>query len=164
MKKIDKKLLIIIVLFIITFLMVTSLASFAQFVAGKKPAENYNVNWNVSFVDYKVIEERSAKIESVVYTPSTVYMETNLSPSGIVSLEFKIQNKGNLSAKVKDVYLLPESSSDDLVVKEISGIEKEEVLKPGEEKVIVITVKYNDKGNSLKQKYSSQFIIDYVQA
>ena len=165
----DRKNWVIIFLCIIAIFMVTGFSSFAQFVAGQKELEvaNTDANWDIGFEDAKVISSKGGKISNITYSNSIAHFDTQInSIDGVVEIEFTVKNRGNLDAKVNDIYIAPKYTEDDIIIKTFDGIYIGDIIKPGETQKLIMTIKYNKnaKNTNLNDLKNSQLIIDYVQA
>lgn len=165
----DKKNWIIIFLCIILIFMVTGFSSFAQFVAGQKDLEvaKTTANWDIGFESARVILSKGGKISNLTYNNSISHFDTQInSIDGMFEIEFIVKNRGNLDAKVNDIYIMPKYTENDIIVKTFDGIYIGDIIKAGETQKLIMTVKYNKnaKNTNLNDLKKSQLIIDYVQA
>ncbi len=165
----DKKNWVIIFLCIILIFMVTGFSSFAQFVAGQKDLEVAKTasNWDIGFESARVISSKGGKISNLTYSNSISRFDTQInSVDGMFEIEFIVKNRGNLDAKVNDIYIMPKYTENDIIVKTFDGIYIGDIIKAGETQKLIMTVKYNKnaKNTNLNDLKKSQLIIDYVQA
>lgn len=165
----DRKNYIIIFLCIVAIFMVTGFSTFAQFIAGQKELEvaSTDANWDVGFESAKVISSKGGTVSNLTHSNSIAHFNTQInSIDGYFEIEFIVKNRGNLNARVNDIYIVPKYTEDDIIVKTFDGIYIGDIIKPGETQKLIMTIKYNKnaKNTNLNDLLASQLIIDYVQA
>ena len=84
-------------------------------------------------------------------------------PGDEITYDLTITNKGNLDAKLVKILVLPENTSDDVILYFVSGIKEGDVVEAGKSTNMTVTAKYSMTHSSQFSKKAVQIVLNYVQ-
>jgi hypothetical protein len=123
-------------------------------------------NWNVSIINIEEIEKNGSAYSKTLPTNTSLKANFNAvlnNPNDYIKYKVTIKNKGNIDAKLNDIYIIPTINKDDKIIYSVDNILKGDILKQKEETEAIISVKYNDNSTKEENNKSILIIFEYVQ-
>ena len=157
--------IIIMILVGIVFIMSIAFAAFSSLLTINGMASIDN-SWNVEITDIVSKDKVGSASNNgePVHTKTSATFKTSLtSPGDSMTYDVTIKNKGTVDAKLSKITLT--DSNNPAIIFETSGIEKDDVLKAGEEQIFTVIVKYNSNTTSQPDVLNASLTVklDYVQ-
>lgn len=162
----DRKTVLIIVL--IAAILGVGYATFAQALAydGVVSSSSKDGVWDIGFI--KMIQKEKKGKASEISPPSFSKHEATfnvslIEPGDEITYELTIKNSGNLNAEVSSINLVPENSSDDVILYYVSGLSVGDRLDAGRTTDMTVTAKYSSTHGSRLASKTMQVVINYKQ-
>lgn len=156
--------------FVITVVLISAVICIGFSVVTYPIANKVNLktsSWNISFTNVSLdnIIGTASEIQPPLYDATYATFNVALqSPGDEISYDFTITNLGTLNAKIDGIYVVPENSSDNPILYNVTGINVGDVLDSNQSTHMKVTAtldkNYNGPGNISKQV---KVIINYVQ-
>lgn len=162
---VSKKVVILIVL--IGFLLSLCYTAFALGLSfDGKTSSSVDGIWDIGFTDMYQKSKSGKAFETT--KPSFTHHEATFNvaltePGDEITYDLTITNKGNLDAKLVKILVLPENTSDDVILYFVSGIKEGDVVEAGKSTNMTVTAKYSMTHSSQFSKKAVQIVLNYVQ-
>lgn len=159
-----KKVVFAVVLF--SALIAVGYATFAQALAFNGKYAASNGVWDIGFIS---MNEKSKKgSASEIAKPSFTKHEATfhvslVEPGDEITYRLTIKNNGNLNAKVDSITLVPENTSDDVILYYVEGLSIGDELGAGKSVDVEVTAKYSTLHGSKLSTKTMQVVINYKQ-
>lgn len=162
----DRKTVLIIVL--IAAILGIGYATFAQALAydGVTSSTSKDGVWDIGFINMNQKEKKGKASE--IAPPSFSKHEATfhvslIEPNDAITYELTIKNSGNLNAEVSSINLVPENTSEDVILYYVSGLSVGDRLDAGKTTNVTVTAKYSSTHGSKLATKTMQVVINYKQ-
>ncbi len=125
-------------------------------------------SWNIKFTNaIKTSVQGNAKeLTPVKFDNLSVWFDVALTdPDDAITYEFVISNDGTIRTKVDEIIISPESNDNSIIAYDVSGLNVNDKLYPGETAKMKVKIYYNDKVSSDIKYYNGtlNIVINFVQ-